>query len=235
MMINSVVPHSMEMTGKRKPVPKPLSIITYNQNMGAVDHSDKVTKPLVTERKTIKWYKKVYFHLVDLGVYNSYIIWKFLDSSRKKIGYQTYLLTLIHEILQENHQERKRMGRPVQISINSEDTRQKAGILDHLPDKVFKPNGKPWNKDCRWCSGKVEHNSAVSNKENQAPVRHLSPFVCITCQIHLCVQGPNSCFTQFHKVAELPTRKRKIITEECHDEDEIERKRRESRFYASSP
>jgi len=229
-MINSVVQHSMEMTGKRKPVPKPLSIITYNQNMGAVDHSDKVTKPLVTERKTVKWYKKVYFHLVDLAVYNSFIVWKSLDPSRKQKHYQDFLLLLIHEILQENHQERKKMGRPVRISINTEDTRQQAGVLDHLPDKVFKPNQKPWNKDCRWCSGKAE-----KNKENQAPVRHLSPFICRTCQVHLCVQGPNSCFSQFHKATELPSRKRKLLVEDCEDEDEIERKRRESRFYASSP
>jgi len=172
---------------------------------------------------------------MDLAVYNSFIIWKSLDLSRKKKGYQDYLLTLIHEILQENHQERKKMGRPVRISINSEDTRQQAGILNHLPDKALKPNGKPWNKDCRWCSGKTEHNSSVSNKENQAPVRHLSPFVCRTCQVHLCVQGSNSCFTQFHKATELPSRKRKLIVEDCDDEDEKERKRRESRFFASSP
>jgi Transposase IS4 len=73
LMLSSATVHEMVQAKKTKskdpkivkkaPPSKPLTILRYNEHMGAVDHADKVTKPYVTERKTIKWYKKVYFHL----------------------------------------------------------------------------------------------------------------------------------------------------------------------------
>ena len=237
LMINSVYPHSMDMTDSRKPVLKPSSIINYNMNMGAVDHSDKVTKPFVTERKTVKWYKKVYFHLVDLAVYNSYIVWRSFDPTRSK-SYETFILKLVHEILEKNHQERKKIGRPLNLPINVESTRQQAGNLGHLPIKELNAGGKPKYVDCKLCSGKPA-NSSSGNKENKE-VRHVTPYKCKECNVNLCIQGPNSCFLQYHKVAELPQKKRsrkrsRESRDSEEDEEEVKRRRRESRYFSSSP
>ena len=45
---------------------KPKCIVEYNQNMGAVDKADLLLSSIETARKTVKWNKKVFFHLLDL-------------------------------------------------------------------------------------------------------------------------------------------------------------------------
>lgn len=277
-MLNSAVPHHMVSSiGKNVP-PKPLSVLTYNANMGGVDHSDKVTKPLVTERKSVKWYKKFYFHIFDLAVYNTYIIWKTLDPSRDK-GYKEFLITLITEIYEENYQERKKVGRPSNNNSNQEDSRVKAGKLSHLPEKVLNKKGKPQKRDCKLCSqsskygkenqkksrnsssdspnlqphghnlqpnahlspsqlNESESNSIVlepsqNHAHSRKEPRHMTPYRCKECKVHLCIQNEESCFIKYHQLIELPSRKRKrsVISDNDDDDDEAERTRRERRYY----
>ncbi|XP_050064320.1 piggyBac transposable element-derived protein 4-like [Aphis gossypii] len=53
-------------------VNKPLSVLKYNENMGAIDKTDMLLSSIECVRKTIKWYKKLFFHLVDLSLLNAY-------------------------------------------------------------------------------------------------------------------------------------------------------------------
>jgi hypothetical protein len=53
---------------------KPVIIQDYNQHMGYVDKSDCMTNTSSISRQTWKWTKKLFFHLLDLTVLNSYII-----------------------------------------------------------------------------------------------------------------------------------------------------------------
>lgn len=40
---------------------KPVCVIDYNSNMGGVDRVDMLLSSIESVRKTIKWYKKVFF------------------------------------------------------------------------------------------------------------------------------------------------------------------------------
>ncbi|KAG5863717.1 hypothetical protein JTB14_034448 [Gonioctena quinquepunctata] len=55
---------------------KPAAIVDYNQNIGGVDKTDMLLSTTETVRKCIKWYKKVFFHLLDLAVLNSHVVYK---------------------------------------------------------------------------------------------------------------------------------------------------------------
>ena len=44
--------------------------------MGAVDKVDMQISFSECLRKTIKWYKKLFFHFLDLSVYNAYVLYK---------------------------------------------------------------------------------------------------------------------------------------------------------------
>ncbi|KAJ8959751.1 hypothetical protein NQ314_006180 [Rhamnusium bicolor] len=50
---------------------KPICVIDYNQNMSGVDRSDQMISYYTTPRKTIRWYLKVFFHLIDVCLWNS--------------------------------------------------------------------------------------------------------------------------------------------------------------------
>lgn len=43
---------------------KPSCIVEYNSNMGTVDRVDMILSTLNSLRNTIKWYEKLFFHLL---------------------------------------------------------------------------------------------------------------------------------------------------------------------------
>jgi len=54
---------------------KPECIVDYNKNMGSVDRVDVVLHPYSAPRKSMKWYKKLAFHLLQVALLNAYILY----------------------------------------------------------------------------------------------------------------------------------------------------------------
>lgn len=48
--------------------------MNYNTNMGGVDLVDQSTKYYNMDRRTIKWYKKLFFLLLDFSFHHSYAV-----------------------------------------------------------------------------------------------------------------------------------------------------------------
>ena len=53
---------------------KPAIVADYNRHMGHVDNSDRLANSYMASRRTWKWTKKLFFHLLDLAIVNSYIL-----------------------------------------------------------------------------------------------------------------------------------------------------------------
>lgn len=51
---------------------KPSAALDYNKSMGSDDKSNKVIKTVESIRKSTKSYSKVFFHIVDMTLYNSH-------------------------------------------------------------------------------------------------------------------------------------------------------------------
>lgn len=74
-MISTV--HKPKMTNTNKKdilgnnIIKPDCVIDYNSNVGLVDKSDMQISFNTISQKSIKWYKKCFFHLLDLCLLNS--------------------------------------------------------------------------------------------------------------------------------------------------------------------
>ena len=58
-----------------EPIQKPDAIIDYNKYMGAVDLSDQLLQYTANRRRTLKWYKKVMFHMYDLCSVQAYLLY----------------------------------------------------------------------------------------------------------------------------------------------------------------
>ncbi len=56
-------------------VKMPFPIAEYNKYMGGVDLSDQFCSNIETEKKTFKWWKKLFFHIMDVCVVNAWIIY----------------------------------------------------------------------------------------------------------------------------------------------------------------
>jgi len=60
---------------------EPHIVERYNRHMGYVDNSDRMTNSYSMSQRNFKWTMKLFFHLLDLTVLNSWIL---LSSCRAK-------------------------------------------------------------------------------------------------------------------------------------------------------
>ena len=71
---------------------KPACVQQYNTYMGGVDTSDHLAQSYPTPRKTLKWYIKVFYNLLDLSVVNSFSVYKELGGRLAQLEFKLELL-----------------------------------------------------------------------------------------------------------------------------------------------
>lgn len=161
------------------PILKPSAIVDYNRIMGAVDKTDMILNSINTVRKTLKWYKKFFFHMLDLSIYNSYILYKI--TSKKNPTFAKFHLCLIREILlkypNENTCSNKSGGQTA-----SKDNQLRL-VSRHFPSKYTNPTGMRQNgrRKCVVCS---KHKMRTETR-----------FQCKDCNVGLCIEP---CFLLYH-------------------------------------
>ncbi|UYV64107.1 hypothetical protein LAZ67_2006590 [Cordylochernes scorpioides] len=161
------------------PIQKPSAVIDYNQKMGTVDQTDMLLSSIGCLRKSLKWYKKLFFHFIDTSLLNAYSL--YLVNTGKRPSLAEFHINLIGQIIEKYHEARVQVhrGRP----STSED-RPLRLIERHFPSLV-PPTEKKKNptRYCRVCG---------ANKK-----RKESRYMCKDCDVALCVVP---CFETFHTI-----------------------------------
>ena len=117
----------------------------YNHHMGHVHNSDRLANSYTASRRTWKRTRKLFFHLLDLAIVNSYILLS--SCGGKKISHRDFRLTIIREMLaRSGHEPRpsKPAGRPAPASTN-------IGRLNTRHNKHW-PGGNSKQRRCCVCS-----------------------------------------------------------------------------------
>lgn len=73
-------------------IQKPDVILDYNKTMGGVDLVSRVLIPYSSQRRGVKWYRKLAELFIDISVYNSFILWKKMNPQSKidHLKYHSY-------------------------------------------------------------------------------------------------------------------------------------------------
>ena len=88
----------------RTEVKKTIVIVNYNEYMGGVDVADQYTSSYCFIRKTLKWWRKLFFRGLEVSVINSYVLYKDWSVRNGKVAMshkkyrQTLLMSLIGDI-----------------------------------------------------------------------------------------------------------------------------------------
>lgn len=73
-------------------------IVDYNKHMRAVDKTDTILSTVECVQKSTKWYKKLFFHIVDMSKLNAHKLYQ--SKNNIKISFAKFHLGLIEEIVQ---------------------------------------------------------------------------------------------------------------------------------------
>ena len=68
--------------------------------MGGVDPSDQASPVCRSTRKYVKWYKKVFFYILDMCIANAFALHKILGGTK---SFYEFKLLLVEEIIMESN------------------------------------------------------------------------------------------------------------------------------------
>lgn len=99
-------------TGTKNDVSCPEAISFYNKYMGGVDHAGQMVTLYDFDRKTNKWWRRVFFKLFLIAVFNSFVVFKELKGN-DKLSFIDFLVPLAEQLIAKGTEgiERQR-GRP---------------------------------------------------------------------------------------------------------------------------
>ena len=82
-------------------VPCPTCVQDYNMYMGGVDLSDQhLSYYSLTQRRTLKWWKKVFWRMIDISILNAWIIFKANFPNSVIDSHRAFRIELIHQLVQ---------------------------------------------------------------------------------------------------------------------------------------
>ena len=165
--------------GEEETVLKPTCVLEYNRGMGGVDKQDQRLACFPVMRKCLKGYRKIFFYMFDIAIYNAYVLYSKLPTSQKQ-SIVNFRLNLAEDMLCNlslpNYPTR---GRPTQ---SESPIRLQAKQWAHFPEHIPATNKKQHPaKRCHVC---MKHN-----------IRSETTWQCKTCLVPLHI--PN-CFQKFH-------------------------------------
>lgn len=173
---------SIQRYGDVQPVLKPVCIRDYNEYMGGVDKSDQLMSYYPFLRKSLKWYKKLFFRLFYLLLTNAHIIYNY---KRQTVSLPTMTLYQFYQAVCSSLAE---------------------GIDFPIPNVTVAEGRFPLRITERHFPGLIPPTS-VNNFPTRRCVlctkrgtRKQTRFYCFPCSVALCVSG---CFEQYHTIEDL--------------------------------
>lgn len=159
---------------------KPKVIIDYTKNMGAVDRADHYCASYGFTRKSLKWWRKMFFWLFEVSIVNSFILFNIQRemNGTKPVSHLNYRKALIVQLVGDvRNLNVQRRGRP-----SSGDKEERLNNKPHFIAITEKKS----SKDCAVCSDRQVKGG-----------RRETNFFCETCTRKPGLH-PGSCFKKYH-------------------------------------
>lgn len=163
----------------------PRAIDVYNYYMGGVDLLDSLLGLYRIQLRTKKWYKKIFFHMIDMCVVNAWILWR--RKSEQYMALFDFKLAIAEHLCKVG--KSKKRGRPISTPLNSPSTNtsNKKRKRQDFPLNSVRSDGighfPKWMKNRQLC-------------QNDCSFR--SYTFCEKCNVFLCYNDKRNCFSSFH-------------------------------------
>ena len=160
----------------KQPTPCPTIIADYNSFMGGVDLTDQhLSYYSLSNRRTIKWWKKVFWRLVDLCIVNAWIIYRCNYPNDSDINSQkAFRVKLAEELVQPLLNLRASTDCPDYLNVH----RGKSATSEtHLKGKHF-PSKSQQRGRCCVCSRQQSSTGRRKDTKTQNYCKKCNAFLC---------------------------------------------------------
>jgi hypothetical protein len=171
--------------GKKKEVTCPLAVDHYNKFMGGVDLADRLRALYCIDRKSRKWWHRLFFGILDIYFVNTYVI------SNKIFSKSSVLETrrsIARGLMTQKMPLKRKSVQPMETIPTK---RRNTGMS--VPNDVRLGNrGVHWplftskRGRCEWCSIKKIESRPFS--------------ICSNCKIFLCCNEKKNCMKEYHEI-----------------------------------
>lgn len=157
---------------------KPTVIIEYTKYMGGVDRADHYCGSYNFTRKTLKWWRKLFFWILEVAIVNSYHLHSIDKKERNTspLSHLKFRNKLIKQLVANTRNVSLKRGRPA-----NDDEQRLDGKSHFIMQKVNKST-----KDCVVCSDRKTPGG-----------RRETSFYCETCTRQPGLH-PGACFKRYH-------------------------------------
>lgn len=164
---------------------KPLVVEEYNRHMGGVDTGDQLQSYYGFSHRTVKWWRRLFFHLIDLAIVNAYILYLMSPCSGMRLTHAQFRIELAKELLMEtvSSVEEVAVGHPPRSHADPNPPSNRL-TGRHFPGKLgVSAAGRQIQPDCVVCSRKKGRG------------RKSTTYECKQCHLPMCIVP---CFELYH-------------------------------------
>ena len=172
----------------REQIEKPLAVAEYNRYMGGVDRADQLLSYYGYSHRTIKWWKRAFFFLLDKAVVNAYLLYTDTHPNKRgRVTHARFRITLAKELLEsagilvdQNSPQQERHPTPHNPAARLQER--------HFPSAIGRTAAdRPIQLDCHVCS------------KRRGRGRKTTTYKCKECSLPMCVVP---CFELWHTKAD---------------------------------
>lgn len=171
-------------TADKNPIYKPAVIVDYIERMGGVDLSDQLMVYYSFLRRTCKWWRKLWVHLLNMLILDAHILnKKFGDTKLSHSDFREHLAAWLIQCA---------TGEPINVDEMTASIAVDRLSGRHFPQRLpARPDGRVVPLNCKVCFvGKKEADNTGKEKRRKS-----SSFKCEQCNIVMCV---DPCFRLYH-------------------------------------
>ena len=164
--------------GPPRMVVKPIAVELYTKYMGGVDRADQLISYYLHLHRSLKWWKKIFFHLLETSFWNSYIIYK--ASVDKPLSSGKYRLQIVHGLVDGHERQNNRVGRRPADMPNRLLARHFVGVNIR-----------------RTAAGRVSTPDCIVCSDRDRGRRVQTQYVCVQCDLPMCCAP---CHQRYHTI-----------------------------------
>ena len=174
------------------PVIKPIVIHDYNNRMNSIDHSDHMLLTYKT-LKSVKWYRKLILHLMNMVVLNAFILNK--KYGTRKMSHSAYREYISNYLITTSLATATCLRKKPPTPIDNTETRLNGKHFIKKFERLRNSKRKSPARRCKVCNFSHEQLAHYGCENLTLPVKY-SSYGCTICKdVTLCL---TPCFQVFH-------------------------------------